>query len=626
MAAAPLDTHVSDNLSQLRIAQSTLTMPASIKQPTQGEKAKPTLETLPPEIKNEIFSHLLLGAKVKYSTDGSWPGYKYRFDATIMRTSKQMNEDASAYLHRHNEFALIHSKFFAFEIDKKRFLPTIATGKAAGAFAKPAIEATVTHLGTDKCSCCNPKKHQAKDRVTHALFLVADLEHFTRELRLTFHMWPSQPIYILSAPNVSPVQHIPVNVDTQVKIVWKVNPASRQDLNDVESRAGHSRLLAPLDFPMGFGKKISILGVGTDEALKITDQIMPRILSVDAAGWDLYCLMKSQKAHLDNVLSQNPSSLSNLICSYMDLACLGHQLEIPGHWHYASVVRTVNNHGEIVSLCLMPFDELDDEEYESAIAGSWQVALLCLVLDSLFTVVRLAMEDVTFKHFPDCIQIITDMITHIFRGKSPFPKHYISLLGHYMVWLMLHQDLDRDPDTSTLGGRGVALLANLRTCTPEEEETDVYRHLIEDQTFLSKVVLGEAEALKEHFGAFTNPCINFQGLLNRPRLHKTPFQPKPAPHDFQGWTTKRQPKPEVAAHMIDYMDRLANMPISERSPVLRVEALDRGHDPIAFLNLPREPEPEPEQDLFSAAIQSVLPPGLIPAGATAHVSVVAMPW
>lgn len=58
-----------------------------------------------------------------------------------------------------------------------------------------------------------------------------------------------------------------------------------------------------------------------------------------------------------------------------------------------------------------------------------------------------------------------------------------------MVWLMLHQDLDRDPDTSTLGVRGVALLANLRTCTPEEEETDVYRHLIEDQTFLSKVVL-----------------------------------------------------------------------------------------------------------------------------------------
>lgn len=78
--------------------------------------------------------------------------------------------------------------------------------------------------------------------------------------------------------------------------------------------------------------------------------------------------------------------------------------------------------------------------------------------------------------------------------------------------------------------------------------------------------------------------------------------------------------------MIDYMDRLANMPISERSPALRVEALDRGHDPIAFLNLPREPEPEAEQDLFSAAIQSVLPPGLVPPGATAHVSVVAMPW
>jgi hypothetical protein len=158
-----------------------------------------------------------LGAKVKYSTNGEWPGNKFKFHTTIMRVSKQMKEDATAYLHSQNEFALISSKFFAFAIDRRRFLPVVATGKA--------VEGTV-------CLCCNPQKHKEKDRVTHALFLVADLEHLMRELRLTYHMWPSNPIYIMSDVGVSPVEHIPVNVNTQIKVVWKVNPSHRTQVQD----------------------------------------------------------------------------------------------------------------------------------------------------------------------------------------------------------------------------------------------------------------------------------------------------------------------------------------------------------------------------------------------------------
>jgi hypothetical protein len=69
----------------------------SINQPTKSNHVKLTLETLPPEIKNEIFSHLLLAAKVKYSTNGLWPGHKYKFDAALMRVSKQMKMDATTY-------------------------------------------------------------------------------------------------------------------------------------------------------------------------------------------------------------------------------------------------------------------------------------------------------------------------------------------------------------------------------------------------------------------------------------------------------------------------------------------------------------------------------------------------
>jgi hypothetical protein len=206
--------------------------PSIVDQPTESDRAKLTLETLPPEIKNEIFSHLLLGAKVKYSTNGEWPGNKFKFHTTIMRVSKQMKEDATAYLHSQNEFALISSKFFAFAIDRRRFLPVVATGKAARTLKSPAIEATITHVGGTVCVCCNPQKHKEKDRVTHALFLVADLEHLMRELCLTYHMWPSNPIYIMSDVGVSPVEHIPVNVNTQIKVVWKVNPSHRTQVQD----------------------------------------------------------------------------------------------------------------------------------------------------------------------------------------------------------------------------------------------------------------------------------------------------------------------------------------------------------------------------------------------------------
>jgi hypothetical protein len=217
-------------LQKLHIAQPVSAMhhdtPDGIEQPTESNHVKLTLETLPPEIKNEIFSHLLLAAKVKYLTDGLWPGHKYKFNATLMRVSKQMRDDATTYLYSQNEFALISSKFVAFAIDKKRYLPKVASGKAARTFKGPAIEATITHLGGILCVCCNPQKHKEKGRVTHAFFLVADLPHLMRELRLTYHMWPSKPIYIMSEFGASPVEHIPVNVDTQVKIVWKVKTLS----------------------------------------------------------------------------------------------------------------------------------------------------------------------------------------------------------------------------------------------------------------------------------------------------------------------------------------------------------------------------------------------------------------
>jgi hypothetical protein len=50
-----------------------------------------TLDTLPTEVKNEIFSHFLLAKNVKYSTKGKEPGYKYKFNTAIMLVNKRLN-------------------------------------------------------------------------------------------------------------------------------------------------------------------------------------------------------------------------------------------------------------------------------------------------------------------------------------------------------------------------------------------------------------------------------------------------------------------------------------------------------------------------------------------------------
>ncbi|KAI5272960.1 hypothetical protein E4T47_03707 [Aureobasidium subglaciale] len=603
---------------QLNIAQPDpskhYNMPTADGEPVDSEAIKRTLETIPIEIKDNIFSNLLLGAKVKYSTNGSWPGYKYKFDTTIMRVSKRMKQNATSYLHSQNEFALIHSKFFAFEIDKKRFLPAVATGKAARTFANPAIEATITHLHPTLCACCNPQEHSAKDRVTHALFLFADLQHLVRELRMTYHMWPSKPIYVVSEAGVSPVLHIPVNVDTQTKVVWKINPSQRQDLTDVERRARQTRLLVPLDFPTGCGKKISIVGADPDI---IALEISARILSVDAVGWDLYNLMLSQKRYLDGLLSEDSTSISNLIHSYTDLACVGSPLDIVGHWANASVVRYVNMHGMMISLCLMPLEDLDDEAYNEAVADSWQLAVSSLVLDCLFTVARLGLEDKTFDHLKDCVETILHVVTNTFRpGMHLFDGRFKALLGHYMTWYSLHQT-----DAVNMYTQGVDMLTEFMKLLPVDDEDYIGRYMAEDIEFLKRAAAGKVEARKADFGRFAFPCINFQGLLTRPRIHNIHVDVKPPRVTLQGWTTKQDhPKAEVAAHMLKFVDDFAKLKFEERTLEKAQEALDHGHDVVAFLNLPREPA-----DGFDPLDFATIMPALAPGGTIVSASMVALP-
>ncbi|KAI5255306.1 hypothetical protein E4T42_02000 [Aureobasidium subglaciale] len=227
-----------------------------------------TLDTLPPEVKDEIFSYFLLGKNVKYSTMDKRPGHRYKVETSTMLVNKRLNQDASMYVRSHNEFVLIHARWFAFEVDQGRFLPYVAIGNAAKTFKFPTVEANIKHQGT-KCGCtpgsdCSVRQQRVPEKTTRALLMAENLDIFVRHLKLAYHIWPSLPIYIHSVPSDRPVKWSASPAQTHIDFVWKINKPIRQDLTRDELHKRQVRLSAPIFKLVNHGQNVKILGAEHD--------------------------------------------------------------------------------------------------------------------------------------------------------------------------------------------------------------------------------------------------------------------------------------------------------------------------------------------------------------------------
>lgn len=493
-----------------------------------------TLESLPLDIKNEIFSYFLYSTNVKCSTDGSWPGHKYKFETAIMRTNKQLNKDATAYLLGCNEFALIHSKFFALEIDRNRFLPTVAVGKAAMTFKHAAVEATFTHLGTT-CSCpfsCPTRIHLAKDRATHALLLTKDFEHMIRELRLAYHRWPAQPILIQSKPGVSPVEYVPTGPNTRVKVVWKINPAHRSDLNDIEIRDRQTRLLVPVTTPMSHGQRVTVLGVDKDLADRVAADITPRMLHVDTVGWDLLQIMQGQKQHLDELTNQNLPKIKDLVHAYMKLANMGWEFKpgLCGQWKTSWLMKYVDDGRNQFCVGLLPLHNLDDDEYRAAVEHSWQKGIIFTVVDCFLTALRLSLEEEDMSDtFNICTQAIHDITGMALRPKH-VPRSITSIYGHCCGWFHLLSYLDRpgitDPKPFYL--RAADVLARSMELDINHNDGSVLEHSYQEEDRLYLESVGNVSFCQSL--PFHNPLLTFKSTVQHTRPRKTARpRTRPAP-------------------------------------------------------------------------------------------------
>jgi hypothetical protein len=139
-------------------------------------------------------------------------------------------------------------------------------------------------------------------------------------LQLEVHVWPSSQIYVHPGRPLTPLRYSPIIVKNDRKIVWKVNASHRADLTLQERRARQESLIPAISKVIGHDIAIRFPGVEQDIAIRAIAHMTPRIVSVDAGGWDLLENMQSQKRYLDASLNRGPQGSKALRHAYVMVA------------------------------------------------------------------------------------------------------------------------------------------------------------------------------------------------------------------------------------------------------------------------------------------------------------------
>ena len=395
---------------------------------------KPTLTTLPIEIKNEIFSYFLLGKNVKYFKPGTIPAYAYAFQMNVTRTSKQLYKEANEYLQTHNDFALIHMKYPRLMRD---FCPYVAVGKEARSFKSPAIEATIEdlepkaiHPDYDLSYCAG----SAKPHTERILLLAQDLPHFCRQLQLEIHVWPSSQIYVHPDETSTPIQYSSIIVKNGRKVVWKVNASHRSDLTLHERRTRQQSLISSISTVVGHGLDIRFLGVEQDIAARAIAYMTPRIVSVDASGWNLLENMQRQKRYLDESLVRGPQGSQELRRGYIMVAQLVETsrsyLPTIVRYNTAFLFNTPYRRPPPPPLSMASFQN----EIELAAKSSpWMRYVYTTALECLLNAMSLALDDNDLGFLVDTSGLAW-VLGWFFQCQGALPQELHSLALHYNDW------------------------------------------------------------------------------------------------------------------------------------------------------------------------------------------------
>ncbi|KAG9674161.1 hypothetical protein KCU99_g3657, partial [Aureobasidium melanogenum] len=482
-----------------------------------------------------------------------------------MRTNKQLYEETYNYLRSHNEFALTHFKYPRL---LSGFAPYVAVGKKVKNFRSPTIEITVEDVEPKaRWPDNNPSFNRPSDRVyvQRVLFLAQDLPHFTRQIQLEIHVWPSSQIYVHPPRESRLLEYTPSVVKNDRKIAWKVSPSHRGDLTTEERRARQERLIAPMAAVFGHGQAIRFPSVDADIAARVIKSMTPRLVSVDAVGWNLLDNMQAQKRRLDECLVNGFGEPHDLMQAYV---LTGQLVYHAGAWsqyaHHYNTALLLNTPYRLISLIWQPLALLSFKPKAPRDTSSdiWLHGVTTIGVECLLNAMGLALD--TGNWMPLLGPMITTTLWCMANSpfcSKPIRQELLDTVHHYKAWSRVFADaIDGVLDGNHLN----MAIFDLEHGDPDDrdnlcvlDDIKCLKEIIRTEQMPGNIEEGFAPGLRRRKCKFTEP-------LNLVR-----------PKDLHGWTSDAIDNldAEVRKSIITYSDAA----IKSKIPVPAENTRSEGH-------------------------------------------------
>jgi hypothetical protein len=264
--------------------------------------------------------------------------------------------------------------------------------------------------------------------------MAGDLDIFIRHLNLAYHIWPTLPIYIHSASGDSPVEWSASPAQTHIDFVWKINQPYHQDLTQAKLRERQVRLLDPISKLVNHGQNVKILGAEHDLVSSTVRAMTPRLLSLDAVGWNLYHLIKAEKQYLDQIPNHQTPGQTQLSHAYQCIAGLGWLFLDNNESPSTAFVFKADSPGFDEEGVPVAYWSMENGQHDQT--SCWQYNVQILSLDCTLTMAKMALD---MKGHNSC-----NLFTHFCRmilqsSYFAFPDEIQSAVCHYECFLSLWQ-------------------------------------------------------------------------------------------------------------------------------------------------------------------------------------------
>lgn len=209
----------------------------------------------------------------------------------------------------------------------------------------------------------------------------------------------------------------------------------RQDLTQAELRERQIRLLDPISKLVNHGQNVKILGAEHDLVSSTVRAMTPRLLSLDAVGWDLYDLIKAEKQYLDQIPNHQTVRQLELSNAYQHIAGLGWLFPDNNESPSTAFIFKADSPGFNEEGVPVAYWSMENGQHDQD-TSCWQYNVQILSLDCTLTMAKMALD---MKGHNSCKFFIHFCTMILNTGYFTFPDEICSAVCHYDCFLSLCQ-------------------------------------------------------------------------------------------------------------------------------------------------------------------------------------------